>query len=339
MEILVIGGSRYMGRIAVEKLLERGDTVTIFSRGNTRPDWWDRITHIAGDRADPESFKTALEGKTFDAVLDTQAFKKEDVELAVETFDGNVGRYLVVSTGSVYLDGKLDFAAHCPFKESDVDWSDLDYTYPEGESEYGVGKRHCEKWLQENSSIPYTIVRIPAVMGWDDPTGRMWWWVQRALDGKGVVLPMEDRAPFRTLYSGDGAANFIRAIDAPDAANQTYHIAMQEVMTPERWAKLIWQAAGHEPEITFVPKEVLGGILKDYAPPLCRPVAYIHDLSRSERGFGFTTTTVEEWIQTTVSWYRDEYSGEDSKGYRRREEEQELAEKWRNGFGSLISEF
>ena len=218
MDILIIGGTRYMGRMAVHKLLERGDRVTVFSRGNARPEWWDRVGHIQGDRNDRSDFKAKLKGRSFDAVIDTQAFRKEDVESAAETLRGNVGRYLIVSTGSVYLGGKLDFSTHCPFRESDVDWSSLDYTYPEGEDPYGVGKRHCEKWLQENSRVPYTVVRVPAVMGWGDPTGRMWWWVQRALDGRGVVIPMEDRAPFRTLYFEDAAENFIRAVDAPDAA-------------------------------------------------------------------------------------------------------------------------
>ncbi|MCZ6633022.1 MAG: NAD-dependent epimerase/dehydratase family protein [bacterium] len=339
MNILIIGGTRYMGRIAVQNLLDRGDHVTVFSRGNTRPEWWDRITHIPGDHTDAESFTSQLKGKTFDAVLDTQAFKKEDVELAHQTFEGHVGRYLMVSTGSVYLDNKLDFATHCPFKESDVDWSNLDYTYPEGEDPYGVGKRHCEKWLQENSTLPYTVVRIPAIMGWDDPTGRMWWWIQRALDGKGVVLPLEHHAPFRTLYSGDAAENFVRAIDAPEAANQIYHNAMEEVLTPKRWVDLIWQAAGHEPDITYIPNDILQKELEAYSPPLCRPIPYIHDLSRAKQDFSFSTTPVEEWVHTTVAWYRDQYEGQDAKGYQNRSRELELANKWTQSFQNLISDF
>ena len=82
-----------------------------------------------------------------------------------------------------------------------------------------MGKRHCEKWLLENCAVPFTVVRIPAVMGWDDPTNRMWWWVQRALDGQAVAWPLENQGPFRTLYSDDAASNFIRAMDAPRAAN------------------------------------------------------------------------------------------------------------------------
>ena len=188
----------------------------------------------------------------------------------------------MVSTGSVYLDCKLDTANHCPFEESDVSWDSLDYTYPKGEDPYGVGKRHCEKWLRENGEVPYTIVRIPAVMGWDDPTGRMWWWVQRALDGGAVVIPSERRAVFRTLYSGDAANAFIRVIDSDAAENEVYHIAMQEIMTLERWTSLLWAAAGHESEIAYVSDEVIQRQegLEDHIPPLARPVPlYLQSVS------------------------------------------------------------
>ena len=341
MDILIVGGTRYMGRIVVQRLLERGDRVTVFSRGNTRPQWWNRVEHIQGDRKNGKDFSAKLKGQSFDAVIDTQAFRKEDVQSAVGIFHGNVGRYLMVSTGSVYLDGKLDFYAHCPFKEWDVNWESIDYTYPEGEDPYGVGKRHCEKWLQENSTVPYTIIRIPAVMGWDDPTGRMWWWVQRALDGHGVIIPMEHRAVFRTLYSADAADNFLRALDASHAANQTYHIAMQEIMTVERWVHLIWRAASHEGTITYVPREIIHrySFLEDYSPPLSREIPCIHDLSKAERDFGFRTTPVETWIQTTVDWYRDYYTGENSNCYKYRDEELALGATWDERFGQLISDF
>ena len=337
MNVLVIGGTRYMGRIMVQELLDQGDHVTVFSRGNTQPDWWDQVEHVQGDRNDREDFNSKLKGKSFDAVVDTQAYRTEDVVSAVETFEGNVGRYLFVSTGSVYLDGHLDFFTHCPFKETDVNWDSLDYTYPEGEDPYGVGKRHCEKCLNENSTVPYTIVRIPAVMGWDDPTERMWWWVQRALDGDGVIISSENRGLFRTLYSADGAANFIRAMKSPDAINQTYHIAMQEVMTIERWADLIWRAAGHEPVVSFVPSDVIQRHLEGYAPPLSRRLSYIHDLSKAERDFGFVTTPVTDWIQTTVDWYREQSGRENSKGYESRRDELELAARWNEEFGILTS--
>ena len=330
-----------MGRITVQLLLDRGDEVTVFSRGKSRPEWWDRVEHIRGDRENREDFETKLKSKPYDVVIDTQAFKKEDVESAMAAFRGNVGRYLMVSTGSVYLEGAVDFSNHCPYDETDVDWSKIDYSYPPGEDPYAVGKRHCEKWLDENAGLPYTIVRVPAVMGNDDPTGRMWWWVQRALDGEGVMIPPDALGAYRTLYSADAAANFLRILDAPKTLGQTYYVAMPEIMNLRRWANLIWKAAGQECKIAHVPREVIRkqDSLKSYAPPMSRPVNNIHDLSKANLAFGIVTTPVEEWIQSTVDWYRDQYQGEDSEGYRFRQEELSLAARWEEKFGRFTAGF
>ena len=341
VDILIIGGTGYMGRLTVQLLLDRGDNVTIFSRGSSKPEWWDRVAHIQGDRENVEDFAAKVKGKRFDAVIDTQAYKKEDVESAAAAFRGNIGRYLLVSTGSVYLEGAVDFLNHCPYDETDVDWANIDYSYPPGEDPYAVGKRHCEKWLDENSDVPYTIVRIPAVMGSDDPTGRMWWWVQRALDGGGVIISPDALGAYRTLYSADAATNFVRILDAPQTLGQTYYVAMPEIMNLRRWANLIWQAAGNECKITYVPKEVIKKhrSLDSYAPPMSRPVNNIHDLSKANQAFGITTTPVEEWIQATVDWYRDNYRGEDSEGYQNRQDELTLASRWEEQWGRFTADF
>jgi nucleoside-diphosphate-sugar epimerase len=185
------------------------------------------------------------------------------------------------------------------------------------------------------------VVRVPAVMGWDDPTGRMWWWVQRALDGREVVVPLEHRAPFRTLYVADAADSFLRALDSPRAANQIYHIATQEVLTNERWVSLLWEAAGHLGRIAYVPQEVIHRQegLESYSSPLTRSVPYVHDLAKAERDFGFRTTPVEEWIRTTVEWYRMHDRGTASQGYAHREHELTLARKWSSALDRLVVHF
>lgn len=152
---------------------------------------------------------------------------------------------------------------------------------------------------------------------------------------------MEHRAPFRTLYVEDAAENFLRALNSPDAANQTYHIATQEVLTPERWARLIHQAAGHACAITYVPEKVIQSqeVLKAYSAPLTRPIPYVHDLSRAEGDFGFQTAPVAQWVQKTVDWYRERHKGGHSKGYEHRAAELALMEKWNSAFERSVSQF
>ena len=72
---------------------------------------------------------------------------------------------------------------------------------------------------------------------------------------------------------------------------------------------------------------------------MSRSVSYLYNLSKAEGDFGFNTTPVEEWIQTTVDWYREQYTGENSEGYEYREDELRLAARWTEQFGQFISGF
>ena len=332
MDVLIIGGTGYIGKIVTELLLERSDNVTIFSRGSSRPYWWSQIEHITGDREDPSSFAQNLKGRKFDCVIDTQAFKKEDVESVINMFQGNTERYFLVSTGSVYLEGGVDFLNQCPYNEGSVDWSTIDYSYPAGLDPYAIGKRHCEKWINENCSIPYTIVRIPAVMGEADPTGRMWWWIQRARDGGEVILPPQSLGSFRTIYSGDAAKNFIRILDHPDTINQTYYVAMPEIMDLNRWSNSLWNSMGTECSPVYVPLNIIRNEpnLQLYFPPLGRPFNNIHDLTKSEDTFGIVTRPFDQWITSVVDWYADNVPLEPSAGYEFRQNELNLVNRWKD---------
>ncbi|MBM3944225.1 MAG: hypothetical protein FJ317_01875, partial [SAR202 cluster bacterium] len=143
MHVLFIGGTRDFGRITVKRLLERGDTVTLYTRGNAKPDFWDDVGHIIGDRTDHEAFIKSLKGKRFDAVIDNVAYRVEDVKAAINALRGNTGKYLVSSTVSIYggpghssprrtlrkppgprsQDEFVDLAANVPLREESVDLS------------------------------------------------------------------------------------------------------------------------------------------------------------------------------------------------------------------------
>ena len=78
MDILVLGGTKYFGRGAVEQLLEAGHRVTVFSRGKARPPFWEDIEHIEGDRTDAEGLAARLQGRTFDGAIDNLCFNRQE---------------------------------------------------------------------------------------------------------------------------------------------------------------------------------------------------------------------------------------------------------------------
>ena len=85
-----------MGKILVQSLLNDGHKVSVLSRGNEKPSWWDKINHIKADRNNVDELKDALQNYNFDWVFDFQAFRKEHVESFGNIMEGRVGKYLFV---------------------------------------------------------------------------------------------------------------------------------------------------------------------------------------------------------------------------------------------------
>ena len=352
MKVLVIGGTRYMGKLLVQNLLNEGHDVSIISRGNQQPNWWNQIKHIKADRSNKKELESGLKGMEFDWVYDSQAYRKEHVEDFGNLMNGRVGKYLFVSTGSIYSkwdygtpeEALLDFELNIPFKENQVNWDDLPYDYDPKELEYGARKRHCEKWIIENFEMPYVIMRIPAIMGEDDPTGRIWWWIQRIADNRGIVVPNKVENPFRTLYSGDAAQAFLDSKKSDKTINQVYHIASHEIFTPRSWVRILSGILNTAPKIFLVPsifaEKHLGGINENgladkYSPPLLRKYPYIHDLSKADKDFNFKTTNVEDWLTKTADYYLNLSDVNNSKGFENRDLEIKLGTEWESRLVNL----
>ena len=101
MKILVLGGTKFLGRATVEAALERGHDVTLFNRGETNPELFPEVEKIRGDRTEDLS---PLEGARWDAVVDPSGYFPHVVRRSAEALKDSVGRYLFVSSVSVYAD-------------------------------------------------------------------------------------------------------------------------------------------------------------------------------------------------------------------------------------------
>ena len=98
LRLLVLGGTRFVGRALVQAALARGHQVTLFNRGRTHPELFPTVEKIRGDRTQDLS---PLAERRFDAVVDTAAYFPGEVQLSVNALRDSVGRYLLVSSVSV----------------------------------------------------------------------------------------------------------------------------------------------------------------------------------------------------------------------------------------------
>ena len=164
MRLLVLGGTKFVGRHMVEAALARGDEVTIFHRGKTNPRLFSEAEHVLGDR---EHDLDRLRGRTWDAAIDTCAYVPRVARISAEALEGSVGRYAFISSVSVYPDETHARAGR------DLPVSELDDPTIEEvtDTTYGPLKVLCEREVERVYGDRSVLVRPTYVVGPFDPLG------------------------------------------------------------------------------------------------------------------------------------------------------------------------
>ena len=194
VKILVLGGTKFLGRATVEAALERGHDLTLFNRGETNPELFPEVEKIRGDRTEDLS---PLEGGQWDAVVDPSGYFPHVVRRSAEALKDSVGRYLFVSSVSVYAD--LSNGPDEDSPRAELGDQPSDEMLPEYEN-YGALKALCEDAVWDVYGDRATIVRPGLIVGPHDPTGRFTYWPHRATRGGEMVVPAP---PERTVQFVD----------------------------------------------------------------------------------------------------------------------------------------
>ena len=175
----------------VEAALASGHELTLFNRGETNAGLFPEVEQLRGDRAGDLS---PLAGRVFDAVVDPSGYVPAVVRASAGLLR-NSGRYLFVSSVSVYADFSVPLDEESPVAElGEASVAEL----AADDSNYGALKALCEQAVQDAFGERSLIVRPGLIVGLHDPTGRFTYWAHR-LERGGEVLapgPPERRAQF-----------------------------------------------------------------------------------------------------------------------------------------------
>ena len=183
MRLLVIGGTKFLGRATVEDALRRGYEVTLFNRGETNPDLFPDAEKIRGDRTTDLG---ALGGRTWDAVIDPSGYVPDVVRACAEFLADAVERYVYISSVSAYA----NFSGTCKEDDPTQELGDLPADrLLEDYSNYGPLKALCEQAVRDVYGDGATILRPGLIVGAHDPTGRFTYWPHRIARGGDVVVP------------------------------------------------------------------------------------------------------------------------------------------------------
>jgi 2'-hydroxyisoflavone reductase len=207
VRLLVLGGTKFLGRHAVDAALADGHEVTIFTRGQTNPELFPEIEHLQGDR---DGKLDALGGRTWDGVVDTSGYVPRIVRQSAELLRDAVARYVFVSSISVYGDFSGAVTEATPVAElEDPDTEEI-------LENYGALKAACERVVDEVYGERSARVRAGLIVGPYDPTDRFTYWPRRIAASGEVLGPGNPDAPVQFVDARDLAAWLVRlALEGP----------------------------------------------------------------------------------------------------------------------------
>jgi 2'-hydroxyisoflavone reductase len=248
MKLLVLGGTRFVGRHLVAEALARGHEVTLFHRGQRGAELFPEVERITGDRT---AGLDALRGQRWDAVVDTAGYAARDVRASATLLADAAERYAFVSTVSVYAD-----LAHRPLDESaPLHPPDAESTEVEP-ARYGGMKVACEQAVESAFPGRALVARPGLVVGPHDYTCRFPYWVNRIAAGGEVLAPGDPERPVQLVDARDLGGWIVRKLE--DGTTGTFNVAgPAHRLTMRALLEGVRDGVGGDVRFTWVPDAFL----------------------------------------------------------------------------------
>lgn len=282
MKVLVMGGTRFFGVHLVRELLKKGYAITLATRGNVKDPFGNSVHRIKVDRSSQESVAEALGGLAFDVVCDNIAYCSNDVKYLLDAV--SCRRYVLTSTGSVYdLHGNIYESEFNPLEKT-LEWCDSAAYH------YGIVKQLAECALfQAYGTQSAVAVRFPFVIGEDDYTNRMYFYVEHIVKG----LPMFINNPHAELgfIRSDEAGRFLTFM-SEHTFNGPVNASSKGTLSVNTLIRYVEEKTG------------LKALLSDKGDPA--PYNGAPDFSLNTvigEGLGFEFTSLDQWVYTLLDTY------------------------------------
>lgn len=299
MDVLVLGGSVFMGRAIVAEALAAGAQVTVFNRGKAGPTP-EGAEQVVGDRTVPADLEQ-LAGRRFDLVVDTSGYVPAEVGLATRLLAPSCGHYAFVSTVNVFP----GWPSLPDFHTGGVHAGNPDATRddaPDPEAAYGWLKAGCElAVVRAFGAARSTVLRAGCIVGPDDSqVGRLPWWIARVARGGRMLAPGEPSDPVSVIDARDIARfAMLRApgtfeLGGPAAPRGALLQTCRDVTGSDArfaWVDASWLAGRDVEEWTEIP---LWSTL---------PSVFLHDASAAVAA-GLRCRPLRDTVSDTWAWQR-----------------------------------
>jgi len=210
MKILIAGGTSFVGRAIALSAHAAGHQVTVINRGRTPSDLPTSIEHLIGDRTKDLS---ALDGRSFDATIDSTAYRPSDVDALGAALSGRGGHHLQISSVSAYKSPDFMGGTEDTMSLWSPESAPSDPNAPITGETYGPLKAACERRAAEIFG-PVTIVRPTFVVGGHDASLRYPYWVARLARGGRVIVPATPAVAVQLIDARDLAHFCVQLVES-----------------------------------------------------------------------------------------------------------------------------
>ena len=302
MKLLILGGSMFLGRYIVETALAHGHEVTLFNRGQHNPDLFPGIEKLKGNR---DRELGVLQGRRWDAVIDTCGYVPRIVRASAELLADAVQHYTFISSISVYADLSKPGA-----DESTPVGTLQDATVEEiTDTTYGPLKALCEQAAAEAMPGRVLVVRPGLIVGPHDPTDRFTYWPHRIAQGGEVLAPRQPDQAVQFIDVRDLAEWIVRMVEADRTG--TYHATGPDhTLTMQQLLEECKAVSGRDARLTWVDEEFL--VQRKVVPymelplwiPSSEPEAAGHSAVDCTKAIsaGLTFRPLSDSIRDTLAW-------------------------------------
>ena len=330
MNILIIGGTVFLGRHLVDAALARRHSVTLFNRGQHNPDLFPNVEKLRGNR---DGDLDALKGRRWDAAIDTCGFIPRIVRASAELLANSVDHYAFISSISAL---------------SDLSQSDQDESAPVGklkegdsgeqvtEDSYGPLKALCEEAVEQAMPNRALIIRPGLIVGPHDPTDRFTYWPHRIAQGGEVLAPGDPNRPVQIIDARDLAEWNIRLIEAKttgvfNATGPDYALTMGQVLEESK------RVSGSDAHFTWIDEQFLldSNVGSWIEMPLWIPEkenapGLFAINCRKAMAAGLTFRPLADSIRDTLSWDATRPANVERRAGMKPEREAELLQTWQS---------
>lgn len=301
--VLVIGGTRFIGRHTVSEFLDAGYEVTLFNRGSHDNPFADddRVSHIEGDRTKEADLRRAGLRIDPDVVVDCVAYKPREVHAATDIF-AETGAYVSISSGAAYGVEQI------PKREGEtpLESCSVEEATDDSEESYGARKAECDRavFAAADRGVNAMAIRPTVVFGPHDYTERLDYWIDRVENHERIVVPGDGTNLWQLVYVED-VARAIRIVAERGTPGEAYNVGDTHAPVLGEWVELLADACETDVEQVFASDRELGAVdLSTESFPLYR--SYPHLLATEKlRDLGWEATPHAESVPETIESHRE----------------------------------